>query len=146
MKKIIQFFALLLLIALPTQAAAQGWTAINKAIVLDRLMPAGTAVKIKIVRISDQFGARLDILLFQESVFSSGTPGTYGTPVRAWSSERLRPGDVVSYTTTASGFIGIFAGWDYSGLNVSQLDRGALLTMDYNGHQWQVVVIFPDYE
>lgn len=145
MKKLALLFTLLLA-ALPAQAMALGWTVINHAVVSDRLMPAGTEVKIRIIQISDQFDGRLDLVVFAESIFDAGTPGTANRVERAWRSDRLRAGDVVSYTTTSPGFVGIFAGWDYRDLAVSRLDRGYLLTMGYKSHRWQVVVTFPDYD
>ncbi len=146
MKKTILLVALLLLAAFPHQAMAQGWTVINQAPVLNRIMPAGTEVKVRIVQISDQFDARLSLLVFAESVFADGAPGTASIDGKSWRSDRMRPGDVVSYTTRSPGFIGLFAGGDYRDLSVTQLERGHLLTMGYRGHRWQVVVIFPDYD
>lgn len=146
MKKLAMLFAMLLLAALPHQAMAQGWTVINQSLVLGRMMPAGTEVKVKIIQISDQFDARLDLLVYAESIFSAGTPSTASTEARSWRADRLRPGDVVSYTTRTQGFIGLSAGWDYREFNVAKLDRGYLLTMGYKGHRWQVAVLFPDYD
>ncbi|MEW6427308.1 MAG: hypothetical protein AB1568_04655 [Thermodesulfobacteriota bacterium] len=130
----------------PLQAAAMDWQVIDHALVADRLMPAGTEVKVRVVEISDQFDARLTVRLVQPSVFDQDKPSTASANVKTWLAARLREGDVVNYTTSAPGFVGIYAGWDYSALAVTPIERGYHLSMGYNTHRWQLVITFPDYD
>jgi hypothetical protein len=122
------------------------FTTIDQALVAYKMMPVGTEVKIKVLQISDQFNTRLSVVCFPESPFKTGEPGTASLELRQWLAKDLQVGDVLRYTTTRRGFIGISAGPDYRNLHLDSIEGGYRLTMDYNEHRWLVEVSFPDYD
>lgn len=119
---------------------------IDQSLVANKMMPVGTEVKIKVLRISDQFNANLTVVCFPESPFKPGTPGTVGVELKQWLAKDLQVGDVVRYITTRRGFIGFAAGPDYRNQYLENLERGVRLTLDYNTHRWQFEASFPDYD
>ena len=130
----------------PSQAQCQDWVIINHALVFNRQMPPGTAVKVRIDQISDELFGNLMIVMAPENAFKVDQPGTSILSVKAWRSDYLRVGDVVNYTTKYRGFVGIFAGDTYNNLQAQPTEGGYLLTMNYNSHRWVIEVSFPDYE
>lgn len=129
-----------------TQAGTFPYVIINQALVASKLLPVGTEVKIKVVRISDQFAASLGLVCFPESPFKDGEPGTGSFDLKYWLAKDLQAGDILRYTTTMRGFIGVTAGPFYRNLQAENSDGGHRLTLEYNDHQWQVELSFPDYD
>lgn len=132
--------------AVEAWAGSIPFTFINKSLVAEKLMPVGTEVKVKVLQISDQLDARLDILGFPESPFKAGEPGKASFGMTQWLARDLQVGDVLRYTTTRQGFIGFSAGPDYRELYMDNIAGGYRLTMDYNDYRWLLEVSFPDYD
>lgn len=137
------FFSLLVAEAL---AGSIPFTIIDQSLVAHKLMPVGTEVKVKVLRISDQFDAKLAIVSFPESPFKAGEPGTASFAMKQWLARDFQVGDVLRYTTSQRGFIGFSAGPDYRKLYMENIEGGYRLTMDYNEHRWMLEVSFPDYD
>lgn len=121
---------------------------INNSVVADKLMPAGTEVKIRVRQLSAQFNANISLDCYPESVFTPGRPADPGIKLKHWLAVDMLAGDVLRYTTAQRCFIGFSVGPDYRNHSVAPLGDGyRRITIDQTrGHRWVFDVKFPDYE
>jgi len=147
LKKLILLLPALIIFITSSNANADiEYSIINQSLVSTKLMPVGTVVKIKVVKISDLFNTKLAIVCFPESPFVASAPGKLGYGLKEWMAFNIKEGDILNYTTTRKGFIGLSAGPAYREYFVDPVESGNRLTFNTMNHQWIVEVSFPDYE
>lgn len=147
MKKTALYCLLLWLWAGMAQAEPFDFIIIDYSLVADKLLPPGTVVKIKVLRIPNQFNTSISLDCFPESVFTPGRPSNVGFSMKRWQAVDIQVGDVLSYTTNRRCFIGYSANPDYFKLYLGALHDGyrRLTLVDWYDHQWVIAVRFPDY-
>jgi hypothetical protein len=121
---------------------------VNYSLVANRLLPAGTEVKIKVRQIPNQFNTSISLDCFPESVFTPGRPSNVGYSLKRWQAVDTLVGDVLSYKTDQRCFIGYSASPDYRDFHLESLHDGyrRLTFNDWYNHQWVIEVRFPDYD
>ncbi|MFO7606250.1 MAG: hypothetical protein R6W72_08125 [Desulfurivibrionaceae bacterium] len=147
MKKITIYSLVLLLWAGIGRGEPLEFVTIDNSLVVDKLMPAGTVVKIKVQQIPKQFNTSISLDCFPESVFTPGRPGNVGYSLKRWAAVDMLVGDVLSYTTPRRCFIGYSASPEYRVFHLGSRHDGyrRIRMRDWYDHQWVIDVRFPDY-
>lgn len=147
MKKITVFSSIIWFWAGLAYGAPVNFAVINHALVVDKLMPVGTEVKVRVQQIADQFNAGLSLDCYPESAFDRGRPSNQGFSLKLWPAIDLMVGDVLTYTSTKRCFLGFSGGTGYRNLGVEPGGEGyRRLTIGQDrGRRWVVEVKFPDY-
>lgn len=119
---------------------------LNQSLVTEKIMPVGTEVDIKVLQISEQLNASLAVVCFPENPSKAGVPGTASIALKQWPATDLRVEDVLKYTTTQPGFLGLSVSPDYRKRNLEKIEGGYRVTLEQNKYRWQVEVSFPEID